>query len=140
MAHLDERTIRFVGLNFLRGVVMVEYEVDPPFRKASAAFAERRLVFAVTDDTGSDDYPTRWGDFEWHWMSETRTTTRLDRRPSPEATRLHFEVWKADPRNTPEADLEINRRRRVRPLVTFDVQLPDGHGEPWPGHSVPNSA
>ena len=127
-ARLGERVITFVGVSLLRGVVMVEYDVEPPFRKHGGSFHAQYLVFHVTDDTGAEEYPTAWEDFEWLDISEARTTTRLDRRPPPAATRLHFVIRAADP----AAVTGPERRSGRDPVAQFDVTLPADHGEPWP--------
>ena len=127
--HLESRSIRFVGLSFLRDVVMVEYEVDPPFRKQeSAGFWDQYLLIDVTDDTGPFLYPTSWPDFEWPWISEGRTTTRLDKRPPAEATRLHVVVHACDAK----AATETMKRTRLGFVAEFDVTLPPDHDKASP--------
>jgi hypothetical protein len=127
-ARLGERMITFAGISLLRGVVMVEYDVEPPFRKHGGSFHAQYLVFHVTDDTGAEEYPTAWEDSERLDISEGRTTTRLDRRPPPAATRLHFVIRAADP----AAVTGTGRRSGRDPVAQFDVTLPADHGEPWP--------
>jgi hypothetical protein len=124
-ARLRDRAITFVGLSFLRGVVMVEYQVDPPFGNGEGGSGRQQLIFDVTDDTSADPYPTMWEDFEWPWISAGRTTTRLDRRPPPAATRLYFVVRAVD-------DRENFHISPPGAIVRFDVALPSGHAEPWP--------
>src|ERR1700728_1312627 len=84
VARVGERRVSFVGLNLLGGVVMVEYDIDPPLQTISP-FGPCPLTLRVTDDATSEVYPRRWEDFPWPECGPGRTTTRLDRRPPPEA-------------------------------------------------------
>src|SRR3982750_1383547 len=82
--------VRFDGLTLLRPHVMVEYEATPPLR-TDDPFGPHLLWLEATDDFGGE-YPVSWPAFQWPWRGAGRMTTRLDRRPSPNATRLKLVV------------------------------------------------
>jgi hypothetical protein len=118
---IAERRVRFGGK------VMVEYDVDPPLQR-EWPHGSTLLELHVTDDLEDGAYPTHWEDFPWPTIAPNRVTTRLDRRPPADARRLHVDVY------------EPGRERRVqrdpqspalRPIVSFDVELPPDHGLPW---------
>jgi hypothetical protein len=58
VTEVGHRTVMFVGVNLLNGVVMVEYDVEPPLD--ANPFGARLLVLAVTDDVSDELYPTAW--------------------------------------------------------------------------------
>jgi hypothetical protein len=121
------RTVKFVGLNLLHGVVMIEYDVDPPLTPPSP-FGPHLLVLRVIDDTSDEVYPTAWEDFRWPLIRPGRTTTRLDRRPPPEAKRLRINVQELGVQ-TPS--VPGPGTVELRSVVRFDVELPLEHGQPW---------
>lgn len=114
------RRVRFVGLNLIHRVVMVEYDVDPPMRVRDVR--PRLLDIEVRDDVRDEPYEPSRPDFDWDrgglTLPPDRTTTRLKPRPPATATRLDFVIWPAD--------------SRLAPVARFSVGLPVGHGEPWP--------
>jgi hypothetical protein len=128
VASVGERRVAFVGLNMLNGAVMVEYDIDPPLQRRSP-HGPHLVTLHVTDDATSDVYPTSWEDFTWPDWGSGRTTTRLDRRPPPDARRLHIEVLPFD-RSTPA--IPGPGTGAPRRVVQFDVQLPPESGQPWP--------
>ncbi len=93
------RTVRFVGANLLQNIVMIEYDITPPLMPPSV-FGPHLLVLQVTDDVSGGRYPTTWENFPWPHITPGRTTTRLDRRPPPQATRLHVNVLALTPSST----------------------------------------
>jgi hypothetical protein len=121
---IGQRRVMFVGVNLLNGVVMVEYDVEPPLD--ANPFGPRLLALAVTDDVSDEQYPTAWEDFRWRDRGPARVTTRLDRRPPVQARVLHVEVRAAD-----GDDLHATGRVATPVLVRFDVPLPPEHGLPW---------
>jgi len=112
----------------LNGAVMVEYDIDPPLQRESPQ-GPHLVTLRVTDDATSEIYPTSWEDFPWPDWVPGRTTTRLDRRPPPEARRLHIEVLPVDGSTPAIPGPGTAARRR---LVQFDVHLPPESGQPWP--------
>jgi hypothetical protein len=124
---ISGRTVKFVGVNLLNGVVMIEYDVDPPLNPPSP-FGPHLLVLRVVDDTSGEVYPTAWNDFCWPHVRPGRTTTRLDRRPPPDAKRLRISVQKLDV-STPS--LPGPGTSSLRSVAQFDVELPLEHGRPW---------
>lgn len=124
VTEVGHRTVMFVGVNLLNGVVMVEYDVEPPLD--ANPFGARLLALAVTDDVSDELYPTAWEDLRWRDRGPARVTTRLDRRPPADARSLHMEVRAADP-----DDRQATGRVAGPVLVRFDVWLPPEHGLPW---------
>lgn len=124
VTEIGQRTVMFVGVNLLNGVVMVEYDVGPPLD--ADPFGPRLLALAVTDDVSDELYPTAWEDFRWRDRGPARVTTRLDRRPPADARLLHVEVRAADP-----DDRQATGRVAGPVLARFDVPLPPEHGLPW---------
>jgi hypothetical protein len=133
---IDERRVRFVGLNLIDRRVMVEYEVDPPLQRDSP-FGPVLLTLHVTDDVDDEAYPTHWEDFPWPTIAPNRVTTRLERRPQAQARRLHIDVLPV------ETDLPIQpgpQSVELRRIVGFDVELPANHGLPWDAAKAPSPA
>jgi hypothetical protein len=127
---IGERIVRFIGVNLLNGVVMVEYDVEPALNASNAGpFGPQLLILTVTDDVSSEVYPTVWEDFRWPSHGPGRTTTRLDRRPPAEARRLHIEVRPV----LPDASAPGPTPAELDTVARFDVQLPPEHGQPWLG-------
>jgi hypothetical protein len=124
-AKIHDRRVTFLGVNLLTGVVMVEYDVEPPLD--AGPFGPHLLVLDVTDDVSDEVYPTAWEDFQWPGRAPGRTTTRLNRRPPAEAHRLHVEVRQVG-RAGPQAPEPHSAGEAV---ARFDVQLPPEHGSPW---------
>jgi hypothetical protein len=120
-AEIHDRQVTFLGVNLLNGVVMVEYDVEPPLD--AGPFGPHLLVLDVSDDV----YPTAWEDFQWPGRAPGRTTTRLNRRPPAAARRLHVEVRQVD-RARPQGPEPHSAGEAV---ARFDVQLPPEHGLPW---------
>lgn len=60
---IGDRRVTFVGLNLLNRVVMVEYDIKPPWN-AAVPFGSHLLVLDVTDDVSDEVYPTAWENFE----------------------------------------------------------------------------
>ena len=108
---------------------MIEYDISPPLETESP-FGPHLLIFDVTDDTSDEPYATFWHDFQWPLISPGRTTTRLERRPDPEAKRLHIVVRPAE-----HSDVEGRPpwRSSLPAVAEFDVELPKDHGLPWEG-------
>lgn len=125
-AEISGRTVKFVGLNLLNGVVMVEYDVNPPLT-SPGPFGPHLLVLLVTDDTSDEVYPTAWEDFRWPHVGPGRTTTRLDRRPPPEAKRLHISMQGF---GVPTPSVPGPGTVSLRSALQFDVELPLEHGRP----------
>ena len=120
------RQVAFVGITLLRPHVMIEYNITPPLQTESP-FGPHLVILDVTDDTSDELYPTCWHDFQWPWIADGRTTTRLERRPAAEAKRLHIVVRQAE---QPTA----GRRpwtSSLPPVAELDVELPPHHGLPW---------
>jgi hypothetical protein len=119
--------IAFDGLTLLRGKVMVEYDVIPPLQ-TETPFGPHLVILEASDDTSSEPYPTFWHDFQWPGRGPGRTTTRLERRPPPEAASLRFVVRRALP-----ADSDGHRPQSSSqpPVASFDVMLPTDHSLPW---------
>jgi len=127
---IGERIVRFIGVNLLNGVVMVEYDVEPPLSALNAGpFGPQLLVLTVNDDVSSEAYPTAWEDFRWPSHGIGRTTTRLDRRPPAQARRLHIEVRPVPP----DPPAPGPKAAGLQAVACFNVELPPEHGEPWLG-------
>lgn len=122
---IGSHRVTFVGLNLLRGVVMVEYDVDPPLLR-DAPIGPALLELRVKDDLSEEVYPTAWEDFPWPDHGAGRLTTRLDRRPPPEARRLHIDVL---PLGAARANCQDSLRGAI---AHFEVALPPEHGQPPP--------
>jgi hypothetical protein len=123
---IAERRVRFVGLNLISQRVMVEYDVDPPLERDSP-HGPALLTLHVTDDVDDDPYPTHWEDFPWPTFAPNRLTTRLERRPPPDARYLHIDVLPADPHLPEHPGPQSVALRRI---ASFDVELPADHGLP----------
>lgn len=126
--------VTFVGVTLLRPHVMIEYKVDPPLN-TELIFGPHVVIIDVTDDLSDEFYPTMWHDFQWPWIALGRTTTRLERRPPPEAKRLHMVVRPAEP---PDAEGRRPWTSSLPAVAEFDVELPPEHGLPWGETSSPS--
>lgn len=126
-AEVDGHRLAFVGLRLLRKGVIVEYDVDPPLAEGMG-HGPRIVRLVVTDDTSTVPYVTAWEDFRWPEHGPGRTTTRLERRPAPEATCLHVAVL---PAHTDLPAAPGPASVALRAIATFDVPLPAAHGLPW---------
>ncbi len=124
---IDGRQVRFIGVTLLRPHVMIEYDIAPPLETESP-FGPHLVILEVTDDTSDEPYETFWHDFQWSWIAPGRTTTRLERRPSPEAKSLHIIVRPAEP---PDAEGRRPWTSALPPVEEFEVELPPDHGLPW---------
>ncbi len=125
-AMVGGRSVKFVGANLLKNIVMIEYDVTPPLIPPSG-FGPHLLVLQVSDDVSGGRYPTTWEDFTWPHIAPGRTTTRLDRRPPPQATRLHVNVMAlTDAAGTATKPVSTGRR-----IASFEIPLPADHGLPW---------
>jgi hypothetical protein len=124
---VGDHRVTFDGVNLLRPHVMIEYVVDPPIA-AESPFGPHLLLLDVTDDTSEEHYPTAWEDFRWPHLEPGRTTTRLERRPPAEATRLHVRVR---PVNSPLPAVPGPGSALIRAVAEFDVHLPPDHAQPW---------
>ena len=122
---IGERRVRFLGANLLNRVVMIEYDVEPPVERRSMPFGPYLLVLDVTDDTDGQPYPTMWEDFPWPLIAPARMTTRLDRHPPADATRLHVEV------REPVGQGVTAHPRPGPPITVFDMPLPSDHAATW---------
>jgi hypothetical protein len=129
------RRIAFVGITLLRPHVMIEYNITAPLQTESP-FGPHLVILDVTDDTSDELYPTFWHDFQWPWIADGRTTTRLKRRPTVGAKRLHIVVRPAE---RPGADGRP-WTSSLPPAAEFDVELPPHHGLPWGEAGVTSSS
>jgi len=125
---IGDHRVAFVGVNLLRPHVMVEYDIDPPLNTPTP-FGPQLLILEVTDDTSDRIYETMWLDFPWPEFGEGRRTTRLERRPPPEATRLHVVVRPAE---QPTDSGARPWTSSLPPVAEFNITLPADHGAPWP--------
>jgi hypothetical protein len=124
---LGDYRVTFDGLNLLNGVVMVEYSVTPP-HEVDSPFGPHLLVVEASDDTSDELYETFWPDFPWTHIAPGRMTTRLQKRPSPEATELRFRIRPAEP---PDAEGRRPWTSSLPVVGFFEVALPPEHGLPW---------
>jgi hypothetical protein len=128
VVQIGDRNVTFDGVTLLRPHVMIEYDVYPPI-DAESPFGPHLLIVDVTDDTSNELYPTMWHDWRWRDRGPGRTTTRLERRPPPDATRMHIVVRPAEPPRPDGHRDELSTRPAV---VAFHVELPADHHLPWP--------
>jgi hypothetical protein len=125
-----DRRVSFVGATFHSRCVMIEYDVEPPMDRSGHPFGPRLLTLVVTDDADPSPYPTRWEDFDWSFEKSGRMTTRLDRRPGPEATRLEVSVRSVHAAAT--ADGGTQYLPSDDEVATFVVVLPADHASTPP--------
>ena len=121
---IDGHRVAFVGINLLRGHVMVEYDIDPPIT-AQSPFEPHLLLIDATDDTSDERYGTAWEDFRWPHIAPGRTTTRLEHRPPPDAAWMHIAVR---PLDAPTPDVHGPGTSSLRAVIEFDIELPPEHG------------
>ena len=116
--------VTFVGATFHSRSVMIEYDVDPPISRDENPFGPLILGLVAVDDAGSGVYATEWQDFDWRGRPPGRMTTRLERRPPAEATRLTVSV------RTLEEPTPGGYRYAApsdQELIVFDIVLPAEH-------------
>jgi hypothetical protein len=82
----------------------------------------------VRDDVSAEPYPTMWEDFDWSFEQDGRMTTRLDRRPPAEATRLIVSV--RAPVRVTESNGFTHAVASERQLASFEIPLPPDHAAP----------
>ena len=119
------RQVRFVGATFHSRSVMIEYDVEPPSDRREGSFGPEVLMLVVTDDTDPTPYPTQWEDFDWSFLKAGRMTTRLDRRPRPNATRLNVSV--RTPHIVTTSDGAARYTASDEEVVAFKIDLPEDH-------------
>jgi hypothetical protein len=137
-ADVEGRRVRFVGLNLIYRVVMVEYDVDPPLD--AGPIGPHLLIIEARDDVSDAPYETFWHDFPWGRdgarFPRGRMTTRLEHRPPAAATRLDFVIRPAE---APDHDGRRPWSSQLAPVAQFSVPLPPEHGEPWQPSVLPGS-
>ncbi len=119
--------VSFDGLTFLRDRVMVEYATDPS-PPASPRFGAKVLRLHVVDDCTTEPYSTEWEDLVWPNLGPGRMTTRLERRPPAEASRLTISVLPATSELPGDGSDDLLARHRV---TSFHVELPNDHAMLW---------
>jgi hypothetical protein len=120
-----EHRVTFVGATFHSTSVMIEYDVVPAVNRRASPFGPLLVGFVVTDDAGSDPYPTMWEDFDWSFQQPGRMTTRLDRRPPPGATQLEVSVRSLTRIEGPGTSSRLVASDQE--LVAFAIDLPPNH-------------
>ena len=128
MTMADGHRVTFVGVTFHSKSVMIEYDVAPPIDRRSNPFGSLLVGLVVTDDVDPEPYPTCWEDFDWSVHAPGRMTTRLDRRPPPDATRLTVSVRAL--RRVEEAHAFARIVPSDNELVVFAIDLPLDHAAP----------
>jgi hypothetical protein len=124
----DGHQVTFVGATFHTVSVMIEYDVVPPIDRSANPFGPVLIGLVVADEAESGPYPTMWEDFDWSFQQPGRMTTRLERRPPPNAKQLEVSVRALHRTETPGGFSHLVASDHE--LVAFTIDLPPDHAAP----------